>query len=116
MSDEIVARKLRLIPQDLRIASPVHFSEVFTKPELATIFEQIDAGRIAHEAADLIERQQARIAELEKDAARYRWLAENPTFNDREEMGAYYAYRSGTTFYTDKASLDKQIDRAMEPK
>jgi hypothetical protein len=38
---------------------------VFTKPELATIFEQIDAGRIAHEAADLIERQQARIAELE---------------------------------------------------
>jgi hypothetical protein len=64
MSDEIVARKLRLIPQDLRIASPVHFSEVFTKPELATIFEQIDAGRIAHEAAALIERQQARIAEL----------------------------------------------------
>lgn len=51
----------------------------------------IPYGRLCCEAADEIERLQARVAELERDAARYRWL--------RQER---YMFREGAVVTCDE--------------
>lgn len=56
---------------------------------------------------------QERLKDAEKDAERYRFVAENRRVNG-DEFGIYKAYRNGTTFYGDKESADAAIDSARD--
>ena len=65
--------------------------------------------RVLHDAADEIERLRARLAEAERDAARYRWLRKAREHWDvlhREDEDAYWQDLAGN-------ELDAAIDAAM---
>lgn len=46
---------LRFIPTDLRVVVPVHFPTTFTRHERMPTVNALDAGIVAHEAADRID-------------------------------------------------------------
>lgn len=60
------------------------------------------------ESADEIARLTARVAELERDAKRYRWL------RDRSRMQASQFWR--TCEFMDNERFDAELDAAMEAK
>lgn len=47
---------LRFIPTDLRVVVPVHFPTTFTRHERMPTVNALDAGIVAHEAADRIDK------------------------------------------------------------
>ena len=56
---------------------------------------------------------QARVEQLEKDAARYRWLRDSPIADDQQEWLCVGLFDMGGTVEVDGAELDAAIDAAM---
>ena len=55
---------LRFIPTDLRVVVPVHFPTTFTRHERMPTVNALDAGIVAHEAADRIDALEECLREL----------------------------------------------------
>lgn len=74
--------------------------------------DAIKAAALFKELHGVIERQAARIAELEKDAARYRWLANTDHWNYTPPP--MRQVRASWLCHLTREELDAAIDAAME--
>ena len=92
---------------------------MLTPEQLAELREYVGNGSGFSGASGLlallehIDAKQARIAELEQDAARYRWLREQASIVHATEGNIKWEWESGEYGEPDH-SLDRFIDAAMQ--
>ena len=103
------------------IAKAPNPDRAVTGPAVADIVQRLrDKNRGWHpdqaDAADEIERLRAQVAELEKDAKRYRWLRNQPRKLPAGQSGimACKWEADGTGFDLVKSELDAAIDAARK--
>lgn len=108
------------LSERLRSHADVDFDGLFREAadELDSLYklrEQYDNDQVVYE--EKITRLTARVAELERDAERYRWLRQWPTHFATEVWGRYGAgLPLDKIFVNQPEKLDAAIDAAMENK
>jgi hypothetical protein len=109
---ELVER-LRSVPDQFR-AVPTSRTMSTSGVIYTAFMGQFTPHPVAIEAATLIEQQSARLQELEKDAARYRWLRSNCqyAFEDRDEP--QLVHRNGETASSQNSRWREDLDAAID--